>query len=222
MVARTRIVSVITSAFNAAATIERAYRSVCAQTYGDWEYIVVDDGSSDETAAIAGGFADARVIAGGVNVGTGAALNRGVREARGSYLAFLDADDEFLPDHIEAHVKAMEENPAIDLWWGGMELVINDESQAWVPDAERGVGLIRVSECVVQGTLFVRRRVFEEVLYPEDRKIWCQDFDFFRRAEKAGFRSQRFLLPTYRYYRDSGKSFTDRLKAGWDAAPRKG
>jgi len=213
----TPVVSVITPAFNATATLERAYRSLHAQTFGDWEYIVVDDGSSDRTAEMVGEFQDPRVraVLRTANRGTGAALNAGVQHSAGGYLAFLDADDEFLPNHLEAHVAAMEEQPEVDLLWGGVELVVKDESQAWIPDLDRGHGLIYAGDCVVQGTLFVRRRVFEVIQYTEDRSIWYQDYDLVRKAEAAAFRLQRFLLKTYRYYRDSGESQIDRAKAGW-------
>ena len=186
----------------------------------DWEYIVVDDGSADQTAEIAYGFGDPRVrtLVRIANSGTGAALNAGVRQATGRYLAFLDADDEFLPEHLAAHVKVMEDEPKIDLLWGGIELVVKEESQAWVPDLDRGQGLIHVGECVVQGTLFVRRPVCDAVLYSEDRSVWYQDFEFMQRVKAAGFNVQRFRLPTYRYYRDSGSSQMDRAKANWDAA----
>jgi glycosyltransferase involved in cell wall biosynthesis len=211
-------VSVITPAFNAAATVERAWRSLETQTFTDWEYIVVDDGSTDHTSEIVSSFDDPRLcpLVQIANSGTGAALNAGIRQATGDYLAFLDADDEFLPEHLATHVAVMEHQPAIDLLWGGIELVVKEESQAWVPDMDRGQGLIRVSDCVVQGTLFARRPVCRAILYSEDRSVWFQDYDFVQRLRAAGFNVQRFHQPTYRYYRDSGSSQVDSVKATWD------
>ena len=216
----TPLISVITPAFNAAKTIVRAYDSLLSQTFRDWEYIVVDDGSGDGTEGMVRQFHDARVrkLTRIANSGTGAALNAGARQATGRYLAFLDADDEFLPTHLAEHVEIMERDAGIDLMWGGVELVIKDESQAWIPDLVRGLGLIHVSECVVQGTIFVRRAVFDAVAYSEDRSIWYQDFDFVQRVRAANYRVERFHSPTYRYYRNSGSSQIDRAKATWSGS----
>lgn len=213
-------VSVITPAFNAAATLPRAFRSLQVQTFDDWEYIVVDDGSADDTARVAGQFSDARLrpVIRTTNRGPGAALNAGIARARGRYLAFLDADDEFLPTHLASHVLRMENELSVDLLWGGIELVVKDEEQAWVPDVLRGQGYVHATECIVQGTLFIRRHVFDSMSFSEDRCVWYQDFDFVRRAESAQFGCRRFDLPTYRYYRDSGNSLVDRVKTKMDAA----
>ena len=203
----------------------RAFRSLQAQTFRDWEYIIVDDGSTDNSAQIIAETPDPRLktVVRTANRGAGAALNVGVERATGRYLAFLDADDEFLPAHLEAHVALMENEPGIDMLWGGIDLIVKDEDQSWVPDVLRGYGFIHVSDCVVQGTFFVRRRVFDSVRYTEDRSVWYQDFEFFKRVESASFKCQRFPLPTYRYYRDTGGSQVDRVKASWpDRAPGEG
>jgi hypothetical protein len=76
----------------------------------------------------------------------------------------------------------MEDHPPIDLVWGGIELVVREESDAWVPDVIQGRGLIHASKCIVQGTLFGRKRVFENLPYSEDRSIWYQDLDLVQRA----------------------------------------
>ena len=181
-----------------------------AQTFADWEYIVIDDGSTDETPDVVAGFPN---VIRNANRGSGAALNTGIARATGRFVAFLDADDEYLPNHLETHLSLLQSEPGIDLLWGGIELVCDDEYQALVPDVRRGRGLIHARECVVQGTLFVRRRVFESIRFSEDRSVWYYDFDFVRKVETAGFVCRRFDMPTYRYYRNSGHSLVDRAKA---------
>ncbi|MDH5747905.1 MAG: glycosyltransferase [Rhodospirillales bacterium] len=105
-------VSVILPAFNARATIARALTSIAAQTVKPREVIVVDDGSTDGTFEAAGAAAqglegiELKVIRQD-NRGAGAARNRAVREAVSSVLAFLDADDEWLPAHLEASLAHM-------------------------------------------------------------------------------------------------------------------
>ncbi len=210
-------VSVVTPAYNAGRTLARACRSVDCQSLADWEHIIVDDGSTDESPRVLAELhrTSTRHIHRTENRGQSAALNFGVRASRGKYIAFLDADDEFLPRHLELRVEQMEAEPELDLTWGGVELVASAGDQVQVPDLERGCGWIDVGKCVVQGTLLVRRHVFEAILFTEDRSIWYQDFDFVRRAKAHSYRCKRFEQATYRYYRDSGTSLVDKAKAAW-------
>jgi glycosyltransferase involved in cell wall biosynthesis len=102
-------VTVVIPLYNKAPYVGRALASVAAQTYADFEVIVVDDGSTDGGASAVAAHADARVrLVAQANAGPGAARNRGVAEARGELLAFLDADDEWLPRFLEEGVRALE------------------------------------------------------------------------------------------------------------------
>jgi glycosyltransferase involved in cell wall biosynthesis len=101
-------VSIILPTFNRADTIVRAVKSARAQTYQDWELIVVDDGSTDDTAALIGGMDRRLTLIRQENRGFTEARNTGIRAASGDYLAFLDSDDEFLPHHLELCVGFLE------------------------------------------------------------------------------------------------------------------
>ena len=91
-------IAVITPAFNAAATIANTICSVLAQTHGDWQHIIVDDGSTDDTAAVVAGFGDSRLtLLRQANAGASTARNRGIAAAQGDALLFLDADDWLAP-----------------------------------------------------------------------------------------------------------------------------
>ena len=94
-------VSVVIPAYNAAATIAAAIESVLAQTRLPEEIIVVDDGSNDETSAVVERFGPIVRLLRQANAGCGQARNSGAREARGTWLAFLDADDLWLPTKLE-------------------------------------------------------------------------------------------------------------------------
>ena len=103
------VVSVVLPVRNGAATIERAVSSIQLQTFTDWELLVVDDGSSDETREIVAGIArnDPRVrmlLPTYAGRGIVAALNRGLAVARGEFVARMDADDQSLPGRLEAQV----------------------------------------------------------------------------------------------------------------------
>lgn len=104
------VVSVIIPTFNRAHTLPRAIRSVFDQTYQDWELIVVDDGSEDDTVCVVRGFGDPRVrcIRHEQNHGQAAARNTGIKAALGTYIAFLDSDDEWLPEKLAKEVALFE------------------------------------------------------------------------------------------------------------------
>jgi glycosyltransferase involved in cell wall biosynthesis len=118
-------VSVIMIFLDAEAYIEEAIASVFAQTLDDWELLLVDDGSSDRSSSISRGYADAypgrvRCLThpGGVNRGMSASRNLGLREARGSCVAFLDSDDVWLPERLERHVLLLEAHPEVAMVYG--------------------------------------------------------------------------------------------------------
>jgi glycosyltransferase involved in cell wall biosynthesis len=103
------LVSVIIPLYNKAPYVGRALCSVSAQTFRDFEVIVVDDGSTDGGADAVRGHEDARVrLVSQENAGPGAARNRGLAEAKGEMVAFLDADDEWLPEFLETCVGLLE------------------------------------------------------------------------------------------------------------------
>lgn len=110
--------SVIIPVYNKADTLGMAIESVCAQTIGEWELIVVDDGSTDDVeSAMAPYAADSRIrLIRQKNAGVSAARNRGIGAAREPYLAFLDADDEWLPRHLEALKRMIEQEPGAGVY----------------------------------------------------------------------------------------------------------
>lgn len=209
------LVSVLTPAYNAASTLERAYRSLREQDIQQWEYVIINDGSTDGTAQIAEGIAaaDPRVkVVTTENRGNGATHNEGLRQSTGPVIAFLDADDEYLAGHLRKRLEYMATHPSVDAIWGGLEVVAALESDAYVPDMVKGRGLIHASECVVQGTIMLRRHVVDRLKFTEDRSTWYADFEFMERVRKE-FRVERFPDITYRYYRNSGVSTVDKAKA---------
>jgi glycosyltransferase involved in cell wall biosynthesis len=113
--------SVIIPAYNAAATLARAIESVRAQTWPAHEIIIVDDGSSDDTASIARSYGDAVKLIRQPNSGVAVARNVGARSATGEWLAFLDADDWYAPDRIRLHAEWIAEDNTLDFLTGDYE-----------------------------------------------------------------------------------------------------
>jgi glycosyltransferase involved in cell wall biosynthesis len=213
-VAMEPLVSVVTPVFNMGDTLQRAFESLKAQT-GRWQSIIVDDGSTDDTPRVIEAIArDPRVLRAHTEKrGIGAALNTALDMAAGDFVAFLDADDEYMPNHLSSHLTAMSEHPEVDIFWGGLEVIADSLDDLLVPDVEAGFGFISIHQCVTQGTMFVRRHVFETVRFAEDRQCW-HDYDFLQRA-KGRFNVRRLNEPTYRYYRNTTVSVVDRLKSSW-------
>ncbi len=105
---RTPCVSVVIPTFNRAQSVGKAIDSVLAQTFQDFEVIVVDDGSKDDTARILAGFGDGIRFISQENQGVSAARNAGIRLARGKWVAFLDSDDEWHPTKLQRQVDCLE------------------------------------------------------------------------------------------------------------------
>lgn len=106
------MISVIIPLYNKKESIATALNSVLAQTYQDFEVMVVDDGSTDDGAAVVEGYTDPRIrLIRQANAGVSAARNKGIAEAKGEYVAFLDADDEWMPEFLEEIVALQSEFP---------------------------------------------------------------------------------------------------------------
>lgn len=123
------LVTVAMSVHNAASTLELALKSILWQTFSDWELIIVDDGSTDETGLIISQFNDARihVVHGtGLQQGLATRLNQCIELARGKYIARMDADDVAYPERLERQVRYLEAHLDIDLLGHGAILFKDD------------------------------------------------------------------------------------------------
>ena len=110
---RAPTVSVIIPAFNAGWCVRKAIDSVLAQDYADSEVIVVNDGSTDDTAAVLASYGSAIRLIDQPNGGMSNARNAGIRAARGEFLAFLDSDDWWLPGKLTQQVELLRRHPEL-------------------------------------------------------------------------------------------------------------
>ena len=179
--------SVIIPVYNGSAYVGTAIRSVLAQTEPDLELIVVDDGSTDGTPDVVRQFDDPRLrLLEQTNAGPSAARNLGIAESRGDWVGFLDADDSWRPEKLEAHLRRASERPAAGLTYSSV--VVVDEQGALVEalkaDLEGDVLESLLFGNVIWGggsSAILRRDVFDRVggfdpkiKYGEDWEMWLR------------------------------------------------
>jgi glycosyltransferase involved in cell wall biosynthesis len=184
------LVSVVIPVFNGEAYLAAAIESALAQDYRPREIIVVNDGSTDASAAIAGSYPEVHCIS-QPNRGLAGALNSGVRGARGRYLAFLDADDLWLPGKLSRQAAVLDREPELDIVFGHFRKIYGPEGPETI-----AAGGLRDRELLpgyVKGTALVRRASFARV-GPFDTGLRLGDFiDWFARAQDLGLRMR--MLP---------------------------
>lgn len=105
-------VSVIIPLYNKQRELPAAIRSLLSQSFADWQAVIVDDGSTDSSVDVLRRFSDPRIrLVRQANAGVAAARNRGIAEARAELVAFLDADDEWMPDYLESMIALARKYP---------------------------------------------------------------------------------------------------------------
>jgi glycosyltransferase involved in cell wall biosynthesis len=183
-------ISAIVPAYNRSATVARAMESILSQRLEDLEVILVDDGSTDATAALVEGLGDPRVriLAHGENRGAAAARNSGIRAARGEFLAFLDSDDEWLPGKLELQLRRLEESPA-HIGWSctGLYLVFPNGEEILVDRAPRDPVRYLHGTCGLGpgSTLMVRRSCVDRVGLLDERFPRLEDWDWLLRLANS-------------------------------------
>ena len=199
-------VSIIVPAYNSAATLGETLHSVAAQTISDWEVVIVNDGSTDGTAAIAGEFArrDERIrILTQANGGESAARNAGIAAARHEWLLFLDADDWIAPAYLERLSAALSADPSLDAIHCGWARVACDGTQVIEqyrpPNGDLFPTLARRAAFAVHACI-VRKSLVDSVGRFDTTLGKSPDWDLWQRIARAGakFGSVPEVLAYYR------------------------
>ncbi|AYJ85865.1 glycosyltransferase [Sphingomonas paeninsulae] len=175
------LVTVIVPVFNGAHFLESAIASIVAQRYPALEIIIVDDGSTDEIeAAVAASPVDVRFFR-QMNAGPAAARNRGLRDASGDLIAFLDVDDLWPEGTIEALFEIMEATPEADVVIGRAQMArIIDDCEDSFYDESGGAYPYYI------GSALYRRRVFDRIGLFDDGLRFAEDTDWFQRLKERG------------------------------------
>ena len=200
------MVTVLMAAHNEEKSLEAAVSSVWDQTFEDWELLVVDDASTDQTPALLAMLASrdrrVRVLRNVTNVGLAASLNRGLRESRTELIARLDGDDTCFPDRLAAQVKHLSEHPDVAVLGTGAELC--DEQDHVLGIARRPerheslVARIYRENPFIHPSVMARREFFEACGGYDDRLRRAQDYDLWLRGYRR-FRYQNLPRALIRY-----------------------
>lgn len=166
--------SVVIACYNYGRFLARAIDSVLAQTFTNYEIIVVDDGSTDETPDVAEHYNEKINYHRQANAGHCAANNKGAELARGEYIYFLDADDELLPSALQTFADAIAQNPAISVLFGGyisvsesgVEKVHRGSDIPDEPEARLRAFITKQVVGLKHGSTVLHHRIFSKLQYP--------------------------------------------------------
>jgi glycosyltransferase involved in cell wall biosynthesis len=211
------LVSVIIPAYNASLFIKESIDSAISQAYSEKEIIVVDDGSTDKTTDILNAYGSKIIYFRKKNGGPGSARNVGIKMSRGKFIAFLDADDKWLPNKLSLQIEYFEQNPMVGVVFGVQEggkgdpmnygaFIENKMNAGWIFDELLKCNFVNTS------TTIVKREIFDRVgLFDEDRKlISVEDINLWLRISRHyqfGFINR--ILGTKGFH---GNSLTDNFE----------
>jgi glycosyltransferase involved in cell wall biosynthesis len=188
------LVSAVIPAFNAARFIEQAIDSVLAQTYTNYEIIVVDDGSSDDTLEKLKSYGNKVTIISQPNKGVSSARNAGIMKSRGEWVAFLDADDYWEKEKLARQIDYIKQNHDVVLVHTGKRL-FGEHGTIEYDDDEAPFHLLRqsanfrsllVRNCVNTSSVMVKRDVVVEAGMFDITLRQCEDQDLWLRVAKRG------------------------------------
>jgi glycosyltransferase involved in cell wall biosynthesis len=213
------LISIILCTYNRARLVKRAIGSVLTQSYRNWELIIIDDGSEDDTRQVVAPLAlsNPRIkYFFQANKGLARSRNIGITLASGDYLTFLDSDDEYCENHLAVRIQAMAEKPPPALIYGGIEYVGPVKKQ-YAPDVLRPGKKIHLSKCYASGTFFAQTSLFKTLKGFRDLPF-AEDFDFIRRTQEKGLKIVKVKEATYRYRVDSDNRLCDLYERGGEKA----
>ncbi len=218
------IISIIIPVFNAERYLAEAIESVLMQTVKPLEIIVVNDGSTDESEKVANTFKNDICYLLQENKGASAARNLGINLAKGSLLAFLDADDFWVSNKLEEQLRALEKNPELDMVFGNVEQFVSPELDA--ENINRLRSELKIIPGYLVGTMLIKRESFQQVGPFKENLQLAEFIDWFSRVKemKLHYKTLQEVVLKRRihttnqglYKRQHMKDYTRVLKAALD------
>jgi len=208
------LVSIVLPTYKRARLLPHAIRSVLAQTWTNWELIVVDDNSPDDTPQVVAGFTDPRIryLRNDPNLKLPRALNRGFALARGDYLTWTSDDNLYAPGAIEAMVRRLQQGDC-DLVYADYWLFAQEDAagRPLDPQVDRLPDTVQLDKGNHIGACFLYTRRLCEAVGEYDAELFLvEDYDFFIRASKQ-FRFAHIAEPMYYFRRDDDTLYLSRF-----------
>ncbi|MEM8828953.1 MAG: glycosyltransferase, partial [Cyanobacteria bacterium P01_G01_bin.19] len=211
------LISIIIPAYNASDTISKTVNSVLNQTYQNWELIIINDGSTDNTFDLVNQLTDPRIKAHDYpNAGVAEARNQGIKIARGDYLAFLDADDWWTEDKLALQIQALVDNPQAGVAYSWTYFIHEQTEKCFPSKAVYHQGNV-LSQLLENNFLahgsnpLIRRQAIAQTGCFDSSFPHCADWDYYLRlAMNWDF----VVVPKHQiYYRQSANSMTAKIAA---------
>ena len=206
-------VTVLLSVYNGERFLAEAIDSILCQSYKDYEFIIIDDASTDSTPEILKRYArkDSRIkiVTNPVNLRLAASLNKGISLASGELIARMDADDVSLPDRLEKQVAFMQANPNVSICGTALS-VYGSPDTIWLPplDDHSIRAMLFFESCLYHPTVVMRKRLFNDFSYSssmlpaEDYDLWSR----FAEREEIIFANLPDPLLRYRFHEGEDRS----------------
>lgn len=220
------LVSIVIPAYNAAKFLPEVIQSVLNQSYQNWELLVIDDGSTDNTAELVNEYSeqDRRVhLISKENGGVSVARNLGAQLAKGELIAFLDSDDLWLEDKVSAHVSYMTSHPQVGVSFGRVELIETDGKTTNkltdnIVDTLQPQDLFYSNPTVTTSNLVIRKSVFQTLNGFDESMQYNEDIDLlFRLAIQDSWEIKSIdqVLVQYRLHSSGLSSTLMKMEEGW-------
>lgn len=214
-------VSVLMSVYNGEKYLKESIESILSQTYSDFEFIIIDDGSTDNSLKIIKAFPDQRIrlVCNKKNIGLANSLNRGIKLAQGEYILRMDADDISLPNRITKQVKYMDANPDIDISGVWIKHIMQDKKEKLIWKFPTDPAMISFTllfyNPIGHNTVIIRKKLFStnKLLYDPSYET-AEDYDLWVRASKFSKMSNlgKVLVLYRRHYEQIGVKKAARQK----------
>lgn len=209
------LVSIVMPVYNTAPFLEEAVNSILNQTFKDFEFIIIDDGSTDGSLELLKTFRDERILllSNGINRGLVFTLHRGLKAAQGKFIARMDGDDVAVPDRLKLQLEYLKRHPEADLVASCVELMDEDGNQMGVwPDDVKHVtpesirSFLPVNNSLAHPTVLAKAEIMLSLGYRVAQRD-AEDYDLWLRWASGGFSMHKIPDPLVRHRIRKG-SFT--------------
>jgi glycosyltransferase involved in cell wall biosynthesis len=218
-------ISVVMPARNAAATLAATLDSLVAQTCSDFDVVLVDDASSDDTPHIAESYArrlSIQVVSARENQGVATSINTGLSRGDSEFVARLDADDLARPDRLDKQLAFMQAQPALDVCGSQMEIFVDGDEAAGRsllahPTDNSQIKTALVQRCAIaHPSVMLRRRFFDAVGRYDARYDFAEDYELWTRAALLGRQFANIPEPLTHYRRHAGQVSRQKAQLQFD------